>query len=674
MYYTLNQPEIQDFEFDQLFEKLLCLEKQFPELKRKDSPTETVGSPVEKKENSVKSKETDLLKQKTLNKKKTPEPFEKKRHRHPMLSLQNTYSTDEIVDFEKKIQRQINEKKNLEFFCSPKFDGVAIELVYQGGKLCHAITRGDGFVGEDVYRHVSQIKTLPLTLQGKNLPTRMDMRGEILLFKEDFDQIRKIQEEMGEKKIFANPRNAAAGILRNLETKAEHELKIFCYSPGYCEGIDFSSQLGFEQQMMDFGFPVAPHSPKGEIDENSLSKICRGGGEVIEYYKKLSLIRHKLPFEIDGIVVKINSFALQKSLGTIARSPRWAFAVKFKPEQTQTRINEIKVQVGRTGALTPVAIMEPIQVGGVTVTHATVHNQDEIDRKDVRVGDWVLVHRAGDVIPEIISVIKDKRPENTVKFLIPDRCPSCGGKAEQLEGEAVKRCLNIFCDEVRIGSLQHFVSRNAMNIDTLGKRRMEFFFKEGLVKKYSDIYKLEKEQILELKNYEETQAGKIIKSIEKSKTPELYRFIYALGIRLVGEQTARNLAKNYMSIEAFLKADEKTLMELPDTGPKVTQSILKNLRQESFQEEIEELLKLGVQPKKIIPLEGNDKSVFRGMSFVVTGTLPIPRKGSSGFNPPMGRRGFLFCGKKNQCSGGGIQSGKQDGKGRKIWNQCMVMG
>ncbi len=637
LYYMVNQPAIPDFEYDQLFQKLMDLEKQFPDLKEPDSPTETLGDHIEdtwgycepSRNLNVKEK-TNRMNLKThlkaSNDREVPRSFKKKKHRQPMLSLQNTYSTHGIAEFERKIKRQINAEEDLEFFCSPKFDGVAIELVYQKGKLCHAITRGEGLTGEDVLSNVLTIEGLPLKLKGTKPPERMDIRGEILLFKEDFLKINKAQEERDEQ-TFINPRNAAAGTLRQLdpEIAASRRLKIFCYSPGYCEGIEFHSQLDFENQLMDFGLPVMLHCHKEKISEKILNRICIGANEVIDYYKEMEPLRSSLPFGIDGIVIKVNSFSLQKSLGAIARSPRWAFSAKFKPEQSETKVKKIVVQVGRTGALTPVAIMEPVKVGGVTIIHATLHNQDETDRKDIRVGDRVMVHRAGDVIPEILSVIKNKRPERTKRFIIPDNCPSCGEKAEQMEGEAVKRCLNSLCHAVMMESLKHFVSRNAMNIDQFGTKRIESFFKKKLIQTFSDIYRLKYDRIINLERQGEKSTVNLLKSIEESKQTDLHRFIYALGIRFVGEQTARTLARHFRTMEAFLKTDENELLSLPDMGPKVTQSILKTLRQKNFHEEVNQLLKQGVNPREIKVPANVKKSILSGMKFVVTGILPVPR-------------------------------------------------
>jgi DNA ligase (NAD+) len=405
----------------------------------------------------------------------------------------------------------------------------------------------------------------------------------------------------------------------------ERKLKMFCYSLGHHEKFNPESQIEFEEEIHEMGLPIMKASTGGLVKKSQLSKICFGAQEVIDYYKQIESMRHALEFEIDGIVVKINSFPLQRSLGNIARSPRWAFAAKFTPEQAQTLIEDIVVQVGRTGALTPVAVMKPVSVGGVTITHATLHNQDEIDRKDVRKGDHVLVHRAGDVIPEVLSVIKEKRPKNSKPFSLPDQCPACGQPLEQLEGEVVKRCVNSLCPAVMVESLKHFVSRNALNIDKLGARLIEIFFQEKMIETFSDIYKLKYDQIIALDRQGEKSTRNLLDSIEASKDTDLHRVIYGLGIRFVGEQTARTLASHFKEIESFLKTNEEELLTLPDVGPKVASSIGKALKQKSFREEIKELLKVGVKPKKISSSPVSENAALKDMSFVVTGTLPIPR-------------------------------------------------
>lgn len=601
LYHSLDRPELSDYEYDQLFQELLNLESQFPELKLKNSPTDRVGgAPLDQ--------------------------FEKMDHKNPMLSLQNTYSSEEIIEFEKKIQRQLKTEEPLEFFCSPKYDGVAIELIYENGELISALTRGDGVTGENVFSNVKTIRSVPLQLNSNNPPRRIDIRGEILIFKKDFANINKQQQENGIQS-FANPRNAAAGTLRQLDPKvvASRKLKMFCYSLGYSEDLNLESQSAFETYLKELGLPHMPFITKGKLDSKKLSKICIGANEVIEYYKSIESLRHDLPFEIDGIVTKVNSFSSQKALGNIARSPRWAFAAKFKPDQATTTIKEIVIQVGRTGALTPVAVMEPVEVGGVTITNATLHNQDEIDRKDVRIGDTVIIHRAGDVIPEVVSVVTEKRKSTSKKFKIPNHCPTCKEESMQLEGEVVKRCVNTQCPSIMKEALKHFVSRNALNIDKLGSRLVEVFYEEGLVKTFSDLFKLQPEQILALDRQGEKSTQNIIKSINDSKNTELHRFIYALGIRFVGEQTARTLAAHFKSMDKFLLATEEELIDLPDVGPKVATSIISVLSQKSFHKEVESLLKLGLKAKKIAASTTSEGGVLSGKTFVVTGTLPVSR-------------------------------------------------
>lgn len=599
LYHTLDNPEISDFKYDKLFDELLKLEKEFPDLKQPDSPTQRVGGEV-------------------------LDSFVKVQHREPMFSLQNTYSLEEILDFEAKIQRQLGSDTPIEFFCSPKYDGVAIELVYEQGRLVRAITRGDGTTGENVISNIKTIGSIPLKLKTTRPPEQLDIRGEVLLYKNEFARINQEHQDRG-LSPFANPRNAAAGTLRQLDSRiaAQRNLQMICYSVGHSEGAHFESQADFENSVAQWGLPITPHS-SGAVSLKSLAQLCVGGQHVVDYYQAIGALRNRLDFEIDGIVVKVNSFKAQRSLGYIARSPRWAFAAKFKPEQAETLVQDIQVQVGRTGALTPVAIMSPVSVGGVTISHATLHNQDEIDRKDIRIGDSVLIHRAGDVIPEILEVRKDKRPKKSEPFQIPSRCPACGQETTQLDGEVVKRCLNSLCPAVAVESLKHFVSRGGMNIEKLGARLIETFYEAGLVRTFSDIYRLTFDQIIALERQGERSAQNLLKSIEKSKNTQLHRLIFAMGMRFVGEQTARTLALHFKDIHSFLNTDEESLIALPDIGPKVAQSVMASLSDKNFPTEMEALLSLGVAPEKI-KAPKNDNQSLSNLNFVVTGTLPIPR-------------------------------------------------
>jgi DNA ligase (NAD+) len=468
-------------------------------------------------------------------------------------------------------------------------------------------------VGEDVTHNVKTIKTIPLKLKSKNPPALLEVRGEVLIFKKDFIAMNQAYEELGED-TFANPRNAAAGTVRQLDPKIAvlRPLKFIAYALGAYADIEFKTQQSVTETFKKLGLPTL---------EDELTVCSSSASEIVNYYNKIDKIRQKLDFDIDGIVIKVNSMAQQEDLGLVARSPRWATAAKFKPEQAETVIEEIVVQVGRTGALTPVAIMKPIKVGGVTITHATLHNQDEIDRKDVRVGDSVFVQRAGDVIPEIVSVILSKRPKNSEAFKIPSKCPSCGRTAHKEEGDAVLRCENALCKSKIKESIKHFVSRRAMNLEKIGDKLIETFIDQNLIETFSDLYKLKREQILGLDRQGEKSADNILKSIELSRKTTLARFIYALGIRFVGEQTAKLLADHYLEIETFLHATKEDLENVPEIGPKVSESILEVLKNKDFVKEVRELVRVIEFEKS----KRNTDGPLSGKSFLVTGTLTVKR-------------------------------------------------
>jgi len=533
-----------------------------------------------------------------------------------MLSLQNSYKAEDLIAFDEKVKkfldRDLEGDSELEYFCEPKLDGLAIELIYENGLLTKALTRGDGITGENVLSNVKTMKSVPLKLKGK-APKLLEVRGEIVILKKDFIKMNEAQQEAG-LSVFANPRNAAAGTIRQLDPSiaATRPLRVYCYALGETDGFKFKTQFQIEQKLGEFNLPTLEH----------VAKVTKGIQGAVDYYNKINKDRKKLPYDVDGVVVKINRSELQNQLGNIAKSPRWATAVKFEPEQEQTIINEIKVQVGRTGALTPVAIMEPVKVGGVTVTHATLHNQDEIDRKDIRVGDTVIIQRAGDVIPEIVRVIKEKRAKNSKKFTVPQKCPICSSSAEKTEGEVVSRCINPSCPAIIKESFKHFVSRRAMNIDKLGDRLIEIFVDEKLIKTFSDLYKLKYDDIIALDRQGEKSTKNLLESIDKSKQATLARLIFALGIRFVGEQTARTLAKNLRSIENFYSTTQEELENLDDVGPKVANSIILALKEKSIIKEIKQLLRLGVVLEETQQLASR---CFEGKSFVITGTLPDKR-------------------------------------------------
>lgn len=612
LYHVLDKPEISDYEFDQIFNKLLKLEKDHPELVSPDSPTQRVGGPA-----------LDF--------------FNKATHREPMLSLQNTYSSDELFEFHERVQNFLKgEGKAYHYFCEPKFDGLAVELVYEQGKLVSAITRGDGVVGEDILSNIKTIQSIPMTLSSSkfNIPAIFEVRGEVVIFKNDFLQLNEDIEAQG-KAPFANPRNAAAGSLRQLDPKiaATRPLKFLAYAPGVIEGLKIESQEQFFELIRHFKIPNAMDLTSKLKLNLSLYENADSIEKAVEYYANLEKNRKTLPFEIDGAVIKVNEFYLQDILGKVARSPRWATAGKFKPEQAETQIERIEVQVGRTGVFTPVAIMKPVRVGGVVISNATLHNQDEIDRKDVRVGDYVLIQRAGDVIPEVVEVLLSKRDPKSEPYKISYTCPSCQQQGEKVEGEVAIRCVNPICPSQRVESLKHFISRKAMNIDKLGAKIVERLLTEGLVMSFSDIYKLKKEQLLELERFGEKSVDNLIKSIEGSKNPTLDRFIYSLGIRFVGEQTAKALAKHYKNIDAFLKADMESLISIDDVGPKVAESIIATLATDEFQIEVQKLISNGVNIQTVAAAKANAEGgvSFSGLVFVITGTLPVSRTDAANF-------------------------------------------
>jgi DNA ligase (NAD+) len=593
-YFVLDQPLIGDFEYDKLFKELREIEEAHPELDRTGSPTQRVGAaPLE--------------------------AFTKVPHRLPMLSLTNSYSPDDLVEFDARVRKVLQTEGPIEYLCELKFDGLALELIYENGEFVRALTRGDGAVGEDVTQNVKTIRAIPLRLHTEEPPALAEIRGEVLMFKNDFVALNEHQDEMG-LSIFANPRNAAAGTLRQLDSGivAARPLRFFAYSSGQMEGIEFRTQQELEEQFLAWGLPVA-----GEVKGVSLRKKATGAAAVVEFYHDIEKLRYDLPFEIDGVVIKVNSIRLQNDLGIVARSPRWATAAKYKPQQSETLIENIIVQVGRTGALTPVAIMSPVKVGGVTITNATLHNIEELERKDVRIGDTVIIHRAGDVIPEIVSVNLDKRSAQSRVFKMPDHCPACAEPVTKAEDEAVLRCVNPLCTAVMKESLKHFVARRAMNIDKVGDKLIEAFFDAELVRKYSDLYKLKKDDILSLERQGEKSADNILKSIAKSKKTTLSRLIFAMGIRFVGEQTAKLLADHFSTAEKFLAAEDDELLKVPEIGPKVAENIRMALSNSQFQAEFKRLLKAGLEfeaPRR------KAEGPLSGMSFLVTGTLPVKRE------------------------------------------------
>ncbi|MCE3010524.1 MAG: NAD-dependent DNA ligase LigA [Proteobacteria bacterium] len=597
LYHVLDKPEISDYEYDQLYSELLEIEKSNPDWVGQDSPSLRVGS-----------NPLDF--------------FEKAQHTLPMLSLSNSYSVEDILEFDKRIKKFLNSESPISYFCEPKYDGLAIELVYENGVLVRALTRGDGITGEDVTANVKTIRNIPLRIPSDL--SRLEIRGEVLMFKKDFKELNAAQEESGENS-FANPRNAAAGSIRQLDSRiaAKRNLKFMAYAPGSVEGLNYHSQSDFHKHLQQWGFRLP-----GQHKKQPLSQLCESADEVLEFYSAIHKVRKELDYDIDGIVIKVNSLSLQQDLGLIAKSPRWATAAKYPPEQATTVLEQIVVQVGRTGALTPVAVMKPVKVGGVTVSSATLHNQDEIDRKDLRIGDTVVIQRAGDVIPEIVSVILQKRSPSSIPYLLPTHCPSCGTRAEKILEEAVLRCPNRHCPAVMKEALKHFVSRKAMNLDKIGDRLIETLYDSGLVRKFSDLYQLKKESLLELERQGEKSAENVIASIETSKKTTLQRLIYSLGIRFVGEQTASLIADHFGSLDSFLSATDEELLKIPEVGPKVCSAIKDFLQNKEATTEAKHLIELGVavqQPRR------KSSGPLTGKSFLITGTLPVKRESAKEF-------------------------------------------
>ena len=590
-YHVLDKPLVTDFQYDQLWNQLVTLEKKYPQWLAKNSPTLRVGG-------------------------ETLEGFKKVPHKLPMLSLSNTYSIDEIVEFDKRTRKGLsNHIDDLEYYAEPKYDGLAIELVYENGFLVLASTRGDGLVGEDVTHNIKTVKSIPLYSKILKSYSVIEIRGEILINKTDFLRMNSSLEEQG-LPVFANPRNAAAGTIRQLDPKitAKRPLRFYAYGLGFSEGCNIQSQIELNALLSEAGFIVA----SGEL--YCLSKLIERIGE---FYKSIDKIRSKLPYDIDGIVIKVNSFRLQNELGLIARSPKWAVAAKYAPTQGKTLVKDIVIQVGRTGALTPVAIMEPVKVGGVTISQATLHNQDEIERKDIRIGDHVIIQRAGDVIPEIVEVILEKRPLNSKPFIFPDNCPSCNTKIERPAEEAISRCPNKKCPAALKELFKHFVSRKALNIEKIGDKIIEELTQAGLVQNFTDIYKLNKDDLLSLDRKGEKSVTNILESIEKSRHTTLARLIYGLGIRFVGEQTAKSLSVFFSSIEKMSKATLDDLVKIPDIGPRVAQSIVSAFEDEHF---TAIAIELETQHLFFDSSSKKNSDKLTGKSFVITGTLPVSRE------------------------------------------------
>lgn len=589
-YYVFDQPTIPDAEYDKLFGELLALEAAHPELISPDSPTQRVGAaPLGQ--------------------------FSQVTHSVPMLSLNNGFNEADIIAFDRRAKEALGyNSQEVEYATELKFDGLAINLRYEHGVFVQAATRGDGATGEDVTKNIRTVRAIPLRLDTSTPPALMDIRGEVLMYKADFARLNARQRDAGQKE-FANPRNAAAGSLRQLDSRitAQRALRFFAYGIGALEGAALPpSHSALLDWYSNLGVPVC--------NERT---ICGGAVGLLEYFKIIGLKRAQLPYDIDGVVYKVNALAEQQKLGFVSRAPRFALAHKFPAEEALTVVQEIEVQVGRTGAITPVARLAPVFVGGVTVTNATLHNEDEVNRKDIRIGDTVIVRRAGDVIPEVVAYLPEQRPQDARRFVMPTDCPVCASAIVRLEDEAIARCSGgwIKCAAQRKGGLQHFVSRKAMDVEGLGEQLIDQLVDRHIVTTAADLYKLGFTGLAALDRMADKSAQNVLDALEKSKSTTLARFVYALGIRYVGEATAKALASHFGTLDALMQASEAQLLEVADVGPVVAKSILAFFADPLNVELIAQLRAAGIHWAENSAAETSPRPLL-GQTFVLTGSMP----------------------------------------------------
>ncbi|OJF68063.1 DNA ligase (NAD(+)) LigA [Alteromonas sp. V450] len=588
-YYVLDDPTVPDAVYDRDMQALIALEKTYPELRSVNSPSQKVGG-------------------------EALSSFEQVTHEVPMLSLDNAFDEASLLAFEKRLKDRLKDTATLHFSCEPKLDGLAVSILYENGQLVRAATRGDGQVGENITANVRTIANVPLTLRGEGLPSRVEVRGEVFMPRDGFVKLNEHQRQSGGK-VFANPRNAAAGSLRQLDSKitAKRPLMFYAYSLGVVQpdSVELpdthSARL---HKLASWGLPLCP-----DID------VAEGGNGCLDYYNRILNVRDNLPYDIDGVVFKVNAITLQQSLGFVARAPRWAIAQKFPAQEEVTTLLDVEFQVGRTGAITPVARLEPVFVGGVTVSNATLHNQDEIHRLGVKVGDTVVIRRAGDVIPQVVSVLESKRTGDEADIAFPSQCPVCGSQVEKLEDEAVARCTGgLICAAQRKQALKHFASRKAFDIDGLGDKLVDQLVDADLVHSPADFFTLSLSNLIGLERMAEKSATKLLSSLETAKKTTLAKFLYALGIREVGEATASNLAMHFETLEAIRSASLEALVEVQDVGEVVATHIFNFFNEQHNTEVLEALLREGITwPTIEKPSEGN--LPLEGKTCVITGTL-----------------------------------------------------
>ena len=589
LYYVLDKPEIEDAEYDSLMRELIKIEKEYPELLREDSPSQRVGgSPLES--------------------------FSKVEHRQPLLSLSNAFNDAELRDFHRKVVKVIGE--DVEYVMEFKFDGLTVVLKYVEGIFVQGATRGDGFIGEDVTSNLRTIKSIPLRLKEK---ATLEVRGEVFISKEDFIALNKRRERLG-KPLFANPRNAAAGSIRQLDPNltASRPLDIFTFNLEFIEGKSLATHRESLDYMKNLGLKTSEIFTYNSIEE------------IIEKCNYWSEHRQELPFEIDGMVIKVNNLKDRELLGYTSKSPRWAIAYKFPAQEKRTRLIDIEIQVGRSGALTPTAILEPVRLAGSTIGRASLHNEDYIREKDIRIGDMVVIRKAGDIIPEVVRVVKEERSGNEKIFKMPKNCPACGEEAIRISGEAATKCINVACPAQIERGIIHFVSRTAMDIEGLGPAVVRQLLKGKLIKDFADIYYLRREELLTLERMGEKSAGNLLRAIERSKDNDLASVIFALGIPLVGERGGKVLAENYMSLDELSNATEQELMNIDEIGEKMARNIVAFFKGQENQAIIQKLKAVGVKTKKDEDQENQREDIFKGLTFVLTGTLPtLSRKAAN---------------------------------------------
>ena len=583
-YYVLDDPVISDGEYDVLMSELQGLEGRHPGLISPNSPTQRVGA-------------------------QPLEGFNTISHAVPMLSLANAMAVEEVIDFDRRVKKILN-TGDVDYVMEVKIDGLAVELVYVNGEFKQGSTRGDGFVGEDITQNLRTIQSIPMRLIQTSdipLPEHLEVRGEVYMGRKEFQALNKKREETGEP-LFANPRNAASGSMRQLDPKitAGRKLNIFCYAPGRVSGIRLETHMEFLDNLKIWGFRINP-----------FIKLCIHIDDIIDYYKYIKHIRDEIPYEIDGTVIKVNRLDYQELLGTVSRSPRWAIAFKFEAQEELTSVEAIEVSVGRTGALTPVAILKPVLIGGVEVSRATLHNEDEIQRKGIMIGDTVMVSRAGDVIPEVVRVVKEKRSGHEKPFSMPGRCPVCGEDVVRPPGEAIRRCVNINCPAQIKGSIEHFASKRAMDIDGLGTKLVEQLVDKKVIRDVSDLYYLKMEDLIGLERMADRSAKNIIDAIEASRRRPFGRFIYGLGIRHVGEHIAGLLAERFGNIHELIEADIEALLRIPEVGPEAASSIVSFFKDMKNRETIDRILAGGVA----IEYGPTNKGKLDGTLFLFTGSL-----------------------------------------------------